>query len=316
MLNMLLPQEKISATKPSSATSLMNMQLYISHAGQAQLVALQKVLAELAIVVKDGWEVEGGVKLVVDGFADGAQALTRQLHDISEQLGLDIACVDGKPTPSLAEKGVLFMDMDSTLIQCECIDEIADFLGIKDEISRITQQAMEGKLDFSESLLARVSLLKGLDESVLQQVYAERIRLTDGAEKLIQTVQQAGWKVGLVSGGFTYFTQLLQQRLKLDFVAANTLEIVGGKLTGQVLGDIVDANMKQKLLLSQCKAWGIDVANSMALGDGANDLPMLTTAGLGIAFHAKPKVRQLAPYALSHGGLDRALHLLVGKKET
>jgi phosphoserine phosphatase len=196
------------------------------------------------------------------------------------------------------------------LIQCECIDEIADFLGIKKDIAAITQQAMEGKLDFSESLIARVKLLAGLDEAVLKRVYDERIRLTLGAEELIETVHQAGWKVGLVSGGFTYFTSLLQARLGLDFVAANTLEIVDGKLTGRVLGDIVDAQVKKTLLKQQSEVWGIDLKASVALGDGANDLPMLETAGLGIAFHAKPKVRQLAPYALSHGGLNQTLHLL------
>ncbi|PCI00158.1 MAG: phosphoserine phosphatase SerB [Zetaproteobacteria bacterium] len=152
--------------------------------------------------------------------------------------------------------------------------------------------------------------MAGLDEAVLKQVYDERIRLTEGAEKLIETVHQAGWKVGLVSGGFTYFTSLLQKRLGLDFVAANTLEIVDGKLTGRVIGRIVDAQVKKALLIQKSKDWNIDLAASVALGDGANDLPMLETAGLGIAFHAKPKVRELAPYALSHGGLDRALYLL------
>jgi len=127
---------------------------------------------------------------------------------------------------------------------------------------------------------------------------------------LIETVHKAGWKVGLVSGGFTYFTALLQQRLGLDFVAANTLEIVDGKLTGRVIGRIVDAQVKKELLKQQSEVWCIDLVHSMALGDGANDLPMLETAGVGIAFHAKPKVRELAPYVLSDGGLDQALHLL------
>lgn len=236
--------------------------------------------------------------------------LNKKFRPLSEQVGVDIAFVDAKPVPNLEEPGILFMDMDSTLIQCECIDEIADFLGIKDQISVITQRAMEGELDFSQSLIERVKLLAGLDESVLRQVYDERILLTEGAENLIQTVHAAGWKVGLVSGGFTFFTRLLEERLDLDFTHANTLEIVDGKLTGRVLGDICDSVMKKELLISQSEKWGIPLSHSVALGDGANDLPMLQTAGVGIAFHAKPKVREQAPFALSHGGLDQALNLL------
>ncbi|MDX8384593.1 MAG: phosphoserine phosphatase SerB, partial [Ghiorsea sp.] len=307
MLNRLLAQAQPSLLEQPK---LHVLQIYLSSCNATQVAALLQGLQALSVSILDGVEVSGGVKIRITGYTGSANDLTKHLHPLAEQMGVDVACLEATPTPNLAQAGVLFMDMDSTLIQCECIDEIADFLGIKAQIAGITQRAMEGELDFSESLVARVKLLKGLDESVLQQVYQERIRLTDGAETLIQTVQQAGWKVGLVSGGFTYFTNLLQQRLKLDFVAANTLEIADGKLTGKVLGDIIDANMKQKLLKRQCAAWGIDIANSMALGDGANDLPMLNEAGLGIAFHAKPKVRELAPYALSHGGLHQALHLL------
>jgi len=307
MLKMLLPELK---NKP------LGLQAYISYADDE--AALKRIVAALVaqglhvVAVED---VSGGWKLGLSAEqSQDSKALNQQFRVLSEQIGIDIAFGDAKPVPNLEQAGILFMDMDSTLIQCECIDEIADFLGIKDEIASITQRAMEGELDFSESLVARVKLLAGLDESVLKQVYDERIRLTEGAEKLIETVHQAGWKVGLVSGGFTYFTALLRERLSLDFVAANTLEIVDGKLTGRVLGSIVDAQIKQELLKQQSKMWGIDLANSMALGDGANDLLMLNTAGVGIAFHAKPKVRELAPYALSAGGLDQALHLLTGMR--
>jgi len=289
-----------------------NLQVYISACEDAEtLKILDEALTKQGLnivsvtVVKGGWV----LNLLVSPQQD-AKSLTAQFKGLSEHIGVDIAFMSMNPIPSLAQVGILFMDMDSTLIQCECIDEIADFLGIKDEISKITQRAMEGELDFSASLLARVKLLAGLDESVLKQVYDERIRLTDGAEHLIQTVQAHGWKVGLVSGGFTYFTQLLAERLNLDFTRANTLEIENGKLTGRVLGHIVDATAKKELLIAQSKVWGIDLAHSVALGDGANDLPMLETAGLGIAFHAKPKVKALAPYTLSCGGLDQTLHLL------
>ncbi|MDQ7001652.1 MAG: phosphoserine phosphatase SerB [Ghiorsea sp.] len=292
-----------------------NLQLYLSQTSDDETYAkIAAALADTGLEVIAADKVSGGWKLALYAQGLSGKFLSKQFRRLSEEVGVDIAFIEAKPVPSLDAPGILFMDMDSTLIQCECIDEIADFLGIKKDIAAITQQAMEGKLDFSESLLARVKLLEGLDESVLKRVYDERIDLTKGAETLIKTVHEAGWKVGLVSGGFTYFTSLLQQRLGLDFVAANTLDIVDGKLTGRVLGNIVDAQVKKALFKQQSEAWGIDLAASMALGDGANDLPMLETAGLGIAFHAKPKVRELAPYALSDGGLDQALHLLTAIK--
>ncbi len=212
--------------------------------------------------------------------------------------------------PTLSQPGLLFMDMDSTLIQCECIDEIADFLGIKQQISEITERAMRGELDFSASLTERVQLLAGLDASVLERVYLERIKLTDGAENLIKTVQSHGWKVGLVSGGFTYFTDKFKERLNLDFTRSNVLQIHNGKLTGSVLGDIVDAQSKRHSLLEQAEIHSIPISQTVALGDGANDLPMIHAAGLGIAFHAKPKVQAEAPYCINVGPLDQTLDLL------
>ena len=212
--------------------------------------------------------------------------------------------------PSLSQPGLLFMDMDSTLIQCECIDEIADFLGIKEQISEITERAMRGELDFSESLTSRVQLLAGLDASVLERVYQERIKLTEGAEILIKTVQSHGWKVGLVSGGFTYFTDKFKDILGLDYTRSNVLEIHDGKLTGSVLGDIVDAETKRLSLIEQADIFSIPMSQTIAIGDGANDLPMIGEAAMGIAFHAKPKVQQAAPYAINDGGLDKVLELL------
>ncbi|MDX8408991.1 MAG: phosphoserine phosphatase SerB [Mariprofundales bacterium] len=212
--------------------------------------------------------------------------------------------------PSLSQPGLLFMDMDSTLIQCECIDEIAHFLGIKAQIAAITQRAMEGELDFAASLTERVALLAGLDASVLQQVYDQCIALTEGAESLIAQLHQHQWRVGLVSGGFTYFTDHLQARLRLDFVAANVLEIVDDQLTGRVMGAIVDGAAKRDHLLAQACAWDIPTSQTVAIGDGANDLPMLHAAGLGVAFHAKPKVRAQADAAIDSGGLTQILTLL------
>jgi len=212
--------------------------------------------------------------------------------------------------PTLSESGLLFMDMDSTLIQCECIDEIADFLGIKAEISAITERAMRGELDFAASLTERVQLLAGLDASVLEKVYSECIELTDGAEELISTVQQYGWKVGLVSGGFTYFTDKLQARLKLDFSRSNVLEIHNNKLTGGIIGDIIDADCKRRCLQEQADIFNIPMRQTVAIGDGANDLPMIHSAALGIAFHAKPTVQSQADIAINNGGLEQVLNFL------
>ncbi|MDQ6976081.1 MAG: phosphoserine phosphatase SerB [Mariprofundaceae bacterium] len=219
------------------------------------------------------------------------------------------------PFPTLAQPGLLFMDMDSTLIQCECIDEIADFLGIKTEISAITERAMRGDLDFVASLTERVRLLAGLDESVLNDVYQHRITLTNGAEILIKALQQANWKVGLVSGGFDFFTKRLKMRLGLNFTAANRLEIHQGKLTGRILGDIVDADCKRRCLLAQASAYGIPMEQTVAVGDGANDLPMLNAAALGIAFYAKPAVQAAADYIIETGGLDQIIGLLADQRK-
>jgi len=215
-----------------------------------------------------------------------------------------------QPKPTLSQPGLLFMDMDSTLIQCECIDEIGDFLGIKTQIAEITERAMRGELEFAASLTERVQLLAGLDASVLEKVYEERIRLTDGAEILISTLREHGWKVGLVSGGFTYFTDKFKERLKLDYTRSNVLEIHNGKLTGSVVGDIVDAETKRLALLEQADIYNIPLSQTIAIGDGANDLPMIGVAGMGIAFHAKPKVQAEASYAINEGGLDEVLKLL------
>jgi len=248
--------------------------------------------------------------LELAGIDADTRLLTLRLRSLAERLGVDIAIVDIPPSPSLSRAGCLLMDMDSTLIRCECIDEIADFLGIREKISSITRRAMEGELDFTASLRERVKQLRGLRADILQQVYDERIRLNEGAEKLVSTLHDSGWKVGLVSGGFTFFTDLLKDRLGLDFAAGNSLEIKDNRLTGNLLGSVVDANAKREALIRQAKAWNIPMSQTVAMGDGANDLPMLNTAALGVAFHAKPKVREVAPYSISQGGLQRVLDLL------
>ncbi|MDX8393866.1 MAG: phosphoserine phosphatase SerB [Mariprofundales bacterium] len=241
--------------------------------------------------------------------ADNHQLLKSSLPVLHKQ-DMDAMLLATTNKPSFQHAGMLFMDMDSTLIQCECIDEIADFLGIKAKISAITASAMRGELDFSTSLQQRVKLLAGLEAHVLDKVYSECIMLTDGAKNLIDNLHDHGWKVGLVSGGFDFFTSRLQQRLQLDFTLANSLEIIDGKLTGNLLGCIIDGQAKKEALLMQRKKWHILPQQTLAVGDGANDLPMLATTQLGIAFHAKPAVCQAADCCIVHGGLDRILDMI------
>lgn len=210
----------------------------------------------------------------------------------------------------LAEFKLVAMDMDSTLITIECIDEIADMQGLKPQVAAITEAAMRGELDFAASLTQRVALLEGLDAAALQRVYDERLKLSPGAEAMLEAVQKAGLKTLLVSGGFTFFTERLKQRLGLDYTHANELEIVDGKLTGKVLGGIVDAEEKQRTVERVCAELGISPSEAIVMGDGANDLKMMGIAGLSVAFRAKPVVRSQADVALNFVGLDGILNIL------
>lgn len=209
----------------------------------------------------------------------------------------------------LSDFKLLVMDMDSTLITIECIDEIADMQGLKSEVAAITEAAMRGELAFRESLIRRVALLKGLDASALQRVYDERLQFSPGAETLLAGVKAAGLRVVLVSGGFTFFTDKLQQRLRLDATLANLLEISNGKLTGKVVGGIVDAEEKKRMVERESAALGCGPGVAIVMGDGANDLQMMSVAGLSVAFRAKPVVRAQAKVALNVVGLDGLLNL-------
>ncbi|MEW5967826.1 MAG: phosphoserine phosphatase SerB [Pseudomonadota bacterium] len=210
----------------------------------------------------------------------------------------------------IADFGLLVMDMDSTLITIECIDEIADMQGLKPQVAAITEAAMRGEIDFAESLRRRVALLEGLDQSALQRVYDERLQLSPGAETLLAAARAAGIQTLLVSGGFTFFTERLKPRLGLDHTAANTLEVADGKLTGRVLGSIVDAQGKADRLNQVRSELGLAKDQVIAMGDGANDLKMMAEAGVSIAYHAKPVVRAQASYAINRVGLEGVVPLL------
>lgn len=228
---------------------------------------------------------------------------------LCEKEKLDFAFVP--PGMQLSDFGLIAFDMDSTLITIECIDELADFAGKKEEVSAITEAAMRGELDYPESLRRRLGVLAGLDARVLARVFGERLLLSPGARELIEAVQNAGLRTALLSGGFTYFTERLRIELGLDFATSNELEIQGGKLTGRVIGEIVDAGVKARHLARLTQELGLRKEQVIAVGDGANDLLMMAEAGLSVAFRAKPATRAKASVALNHSGLDGILALFV-----
>lgn len=211
---------------------------------------------------------------------------------------------------SLKDIGLVLMDMDSTLIAIECIDEIADMHGLKPQVAAITEASMRGEIEFAEGLRRRVALLEGLDEHALQQVYDERLKLSPGAETMLAALKSHGIKTMLVSGGFAFFAKRLQEKLGLDYAQANSIEIIGGKLTGKVVGEIVDAQSKADWLVKIRDQLDLKPGQVIAMGDGANDLKMMAQAGISIAYHAKPVVREQASYALNFAGLDGLVNLL------
>ncbi|MDP8078503.1 phosphoserine phosphatase SerB [Phocoenobacter skyensis] len=236
--------------------------------------------------------------------------LTASSQQLATQIKCDISSLD--ITPTLAQQGLLVMDMDSTAIKIECIDEIAKLAGTGELVSSITASAMRGELDFEQSLRQRVATLENASEEILQKV-RQMLPLMDGFETLISTLKQAHWKIAIASGGFDYFADYLKQKYQLDDAVSNQLEIQNGKLTGKVLGKVVDAQYKAETLQRLAQEFNIPPTQWTAVGDGANDLPMLNTASLGIALHAKPKVQEQAQFVVNFGDLT-AIALLLNAK--
>lgn len=253
----------------------------------------------------DRWQVISNIVLILKG------EFQTQWVEIAHSLELDIANL-ANVEACLSQPGLLIMDMDSTAIKIECIDEIARLAGTGKLVASITERAMQGELDFEQSLRQRVATLKGAPESILQQI-RETLPLMNGLQETLNELKKHGWKTAIASGGFTYFANHLQQLLSLDYVVSNQLEIVEGKLTGNVVGDIVDAKYKADTLLKLAQQFNIARQNIVAIGDGANDLPMIAKAGLGIAYHAKAIVQAKALFSVNFSNLTALLCILSAK---
>lgn len=256
-----------------------------------------------AMVVVSAWQIDDYQVVRLAG------SLTARATRLAHEHGLDVAPF-GK-TPHLRAPGLLIMDMDSTAIQIECIDEIAKLAGVGTEVAAVTERAMRGELDFTASLRQRVATLKGADADILRQV-REALPLMPGLTQLTKKLQSLGWHVAIASGGFTYFAELLRDKLRLVSIAANELEIRDGRLTGEVVGEVVDAGYKARELTRLADKLAIPISQTVAIGDGANDLLMIQSAGLGIAFHAKPKVNEQSKVTIRHADLLGVLCILSG----
>ena len=291
--------ERLSAEQISKVTEAISEK-------NLNIDAIKRLTGRTSLVKKDAYP-RASIELSIRGKIENKSALTEKFMEISRELNVDIAFQEDNIYRR--NRRLVCFDMDSTLIQTEVIDELADLAGVGAEVRAITESAMQGEIDFNESFKERMKLLKGLKEDVLQDV-ALNLPITKGARRLIDTLKSYGFKTAILSGGFTYFGHYLQKELGIDYVYANQLEIIDGELTGNYLGEIVDGNKKAEYLKEIADKEGLNINQTIAVGDGANDLAMLNLAGLGIAFHAKPKVKDNAQSSISSIGLDGVLYLL------
>ena len=250
---------------------------------------------------------KASVEFSVRGTPKNKECMKAEFMKLSTELEMDISFQEDSMYRRM--RRLICFDMDSTLIETEVIDELAIRAGVGDQVKAITEAAMRGEIDFCESFRQRCALLKGLDVSVMQEI-AENLPITEGVDRLMRILKKVGFKIAILSGGFTYFGNFLKQKYNIDYVYANELEIENGKLTGNHVGDIVDGKRKAELLRLIAQVENVDIRQTVAVGDGANDLPMISIAGLGIAFHAKPKVKATAKQSISTIGLDGSLYFL------
>lgn len=291
--------EKLAAEQISEVTKIISEK-------NLNIDSIKRLTGRLSLVKEEEYP-RASIQLSIRGKIDNKTEFTEKFMQISHDLDVDIAFQEDNIYRR--NRRLVCFDMDSTLIQTEVIDELAELAGVGEEVKAITESAMNGEIDFNESFKRRMKLLKGLSEDVLHEV-AVNLPITKGARRLIDTLKSYGFKTAILSGGFSYFGNYLRDELGIDYVYANQLEIKEGVLTGGYLGDIVDGNKKAEYLKEIAKKENIDISQTIAVGDGANDLQMLNLAGLGIAFHAKPKVKDNAQSAISSIGLDGVLYLL------
>lgn len=289
-----------------TARQIANVTAEISEQGM-NIDSIQRLTGRMPLGEEEQPLSKSCVEFSVRGMPRDTAAMQARFMQLSQEEEFDISMQED--TLFRRCRRLICFDMDSTLIETEVIDELAIRAGVGDQVKAITERAMRGEIDFCESFRERVALLKGLDESVMQEI-AENLPITEGLDRMMQVLKRVGYKTAILSGGFTYFGNYLKQKYGFDYVYANELEIVDGKLTGRYLGEIVDGRRKAELLKLIVQVENVNIAQTIAVGDGANDLPMLSTAGLGIAFHAKPKVKANAEQSISTIGLDGVLYFL------
>ena len=290
---------KLTATQIASATRVLADQ-------GLNIDAIRRLTGRVPLDERKA-QVRACIEFSVRGTPNNREELQTNLMNLSSSLGMDFSFQ--QDTMYRRMRRLICFDMDSTLIKTEVIDELAERAGVGKQVKEITERAMRGEIDFRESFKERVALLKGLDESVMKDI-AVNLPITEGVDRLMYVLKKYGYKIAILSGGFTYFGNYLKEKYGIDYVYANNLEIIDGKLTGRYLGDIVDGKRKAELLQLIAQIENVDIAQTIAVGDGANDLPMLSIAGLGIAFHAKPKVKANARQSISTIGIDGVLYFL------